>query len=153
MGTIRTAIWVTLFALLANAGSGSGVALVRPVAMDGDASVCAAQSVIAAMLAPGHAPAPLDVCLLQRTLDTASDEESTATHQEDTPLFGTLSQGTTPDIKLVPIVSDFITLADLAPQKDGGLQRALDYVPPPECLPSGHFRSGLRTPNAPPHHA
>ena len=148
MGTHKTAIWVALFALIANASSGVGLELALPSADAQGATVCEAQSVIATMLVRSSSS---DVCRLQSALDFTGDAEDRASDLAPSPLFGAVFHDRSPVLDSAALAANFAlwSLTDM-PEVDPTPRAHLDFFLPPGSLQTEQSLHALLTPNGPP---
>ena len=150
MGMSKTAIWIALFALVANAGSGLGLELVSPANCVSRTTVCDAQTMITALLDTVETPDNSgDVCELQGTLDQTCKGESASTPTASLELA---LQDRNPECTESLIV---ITPIDVLALTESLVQSMQDAVVPPVNPPGLRpvivRRASTQSPNAPPH--
>jgi hypothetical protein len=152
MGTHRTVTWFALFALIANAGSGLGLELVRPTGEAQVMTVCETQSAIATMLTPSKpASGTPDICSFQLALDFACDTEDSATNLDPSPLFGAVFHDPTPAFDTLASAANFALRSLLdRPEVTVNTRSFLDFALPLGSPPAEQSLHALLTPNGPP---
>ncbi len=152
MGTHRTATWIALFALIANASSGFGLELARPADDAQTMTVCETQSAIATMLMPSSpASGILDICSFQLALDLASDTEDSATNLGSSPLFGAVFHDPAPVSDAMASETSFALRSLLdRPEVTVSTRNFLDFALPLGSPPTEQSLHALLTPNGPP---
>lgn len=151
MGFGKTATWLALFALLANAGSGLGLELARPDTSGTDFNVCATQAAINTLSQSENTAAAQNICALQTSLgNTAIPHESTVSAASDSLLLAVLSAS--PELLAPPVLRSALPFdeRDVESASRQDTAQLVACLPPPESLPLDHARHSLRTPNGPP---
>ena len=149
MGTRKTATWLALFALIANAASGIGLEQTRPDDGTRAQTVCDAQSLITGFVESTSTPGFDSLSGLQRTLGGVSDSEDA--ELDPSPLFGAVMADRTPEVKVVALADlSLCFTSDIAFEAHGNSLGLPDLEMEPGSPPTAQFLRVLHTPNAPP---
>mgnify|MGYP003655650894 CR=1 FL=1 len=150
MGMSKTAIWLALFAFVANAGSGLGLELVSPTNCAADTTVCDAQTMITALLTTSQpCENQGDVCGLQGALDQTCEDENDSVAVASIELA---VQDRNPECAESPAATAHLDFGSLGECLLQSTQDATVYPDdPPDLRPAIERRSATQSPNAPPH--